>query len=446
MDPNTTLPSHRSQTKSASRLARISSSVIDSDEKQLQRPTIPHLSLDQISPSPKKMTAAPTSPSSRSLSTNSLPLHELLLLSPASPLRRSRTRITDRIEMAEDCVAASEQGGPRRRCKSRAAQMALLGCGSPRNNRRSSRRSRMEMELREDRDLVVGEEIPKPRKRRHSGKSKKEKLSLVPCLPSSSLPPKTDDCEKSNIDQIGEMISDLVMWRDAAKSSLWFGFGCLCFLSSCFTKGISFSIFSVISQIGLLFLGVSFFSNSICHNVEKRSDIKLREDDFLRLARLILPATNLAISKMRKLFSGEPSMTLKVAPLLLLGAEYGHIITLRRLFAFGFFISFSMPKLYSCYSHQINQKAEYMKQWTIEAWGACSHKKVFAASAATAFWNLSSVKTRIFTAFIALVIIRYCRQHLLVQKLDEGVAEEAEGEGSKQDLALAVAAEKSQQN
>lgn len=72
------------------------------------------------------------------------------------------------------------------------------------------------------------------------------------------------------------------------------------------------SIFSVISQIGLLFLGVSFFSNSICHNVEKRSDIKLREDDFLRLARLILPATNLAISKMRKLFSGEPSMTLKV--------------------------------------------------------------------------------------------------------------------------------------
>lgn len=84
-----------------------------------------------------------------------------------------------------------------------------------------------------------------------------------------------------------------------------------------------------------------------------------------------------------------------------------------------------MPKLYSCYSHQINQKgnlhvlvilcfswvftvqfidgsiwgnaADYMKQWTIEAWGACSHKKVFAASAATAFWNLSSVKTRIFT-------------------------------------------------
>ncbi|XVF66785.1 hypothetical protein PTKIN_Ptkin10aG0065900 [Pterospermum kingtungense] len=360
MNSNTTTPpSHRSnpnsQTKSASRLARISYSVVESEEKQ-QIPTIPHLSLDHVSPTPKK-TATPTSPSPRSIrsSTNSLPLHELLLLSPAaSPLRRSRTRLADRIEMAEEAVAA-EQGGSRRRCKTtRAAQMAILGCASPRNNRRSRRR--MEMELREDRDLGLGEEIVKPRKRRHSGKSKKEKLGLVPCLPSSSLPLKTDDCEKSNIDQIGEMISDLAMWRDVAKSSLWFGFGCLCFLSSCFTKGINFSIFPVISQIGLLFLGVSFFSNSICHNVEKRSDMKLREEDFLRLARLILPATNLAISKMRELFSGEPSMTLKVAPLLLLGAEYGHIITLRRLCAFGFFTSFSMPKLYSCYSRQINQK------------------------------------------------------------------------------------------
>lgn len=84
------------------------------------------------------------------------------------------------------------------------------------------------------------------------------------------------------------------------------------------------------------------------------------------MARLILPAANLAISKTRELFSGEPSMTLKVchgglvfvfnliadcsshsslinisvfpdqvAPFLLLGAEYGHLITLRRLCAIG---------------------------------------------------------------------------------------------------------------
>ncbi|OMO96923.1 Reticulon [Corchorus capsularis] len=124
--------------------------------------------------------------------------------------------------------------------------------------------------------------------------------------------PEADDCEKGNLDRMGEVISDLVMWRDVAKSSLWFGVGCLCFLSSCFTKGVTFSISSMISQIGLLFLGVSFFSNSIHHNVEKRNELKLREADFLRLARLILPAANFAISKMRELFSGEPSMTIKV--------------------------------------------------------------------------------------------------------------------------------------
>ncbi|KAA3482785.1 reticulon-like protein B17 isoform X2 [Gossypium australe] len=417
MEPSSTPPSHRSNpishTKSASRLARIGYSVVESGERE--RPTIPHLSLDHISPSPKKLTT-PASPSPLSLrsSTNSLPLQELLLLSPASPLRRSRTRLADRLEMAEEVGAAELGGGSRRKCKSRASQTGVLGCGTPRNSRRSRRR--MEMELREDRDLVLGEEMGKPRKRRHSGKSKKEKLSLVPALPSS-----TDDCEKCNLDRMGEMISDLVMWRDVAKSSLWFGFGCLCFLSSCFTKGVTFSIFSVISHIGLLCLGVSFFSNSIYQNVDKMNEFKLKEEDFLRLAKLTLPATNFAISKMRKLFSGEPSMTLKVAPLLLLGAEYGHIITLRRLCAF----------------------AEYMKEWGMETWGACSHKKLVAASAATAFWNLSSIKTRIFTAFITMVIIRYCRQHL-VQDSVEVEAEEVERELSQK--ALVVVREESKKN
>jgi len=43
-----------------------------------------------------------------------------------------------------------------------------------------------------------------------------------------------------------------------------------------------------------------------------RSYVKLKEDDILRLAKLILPALNFAFSKSRELFSGEPSMTLKV--------------------------------------------------------------------------------------------------------------------------------------
>ncbi|GKU96383.1 hypothetical protein SLEP1_g9624 [Rubroshorea leprosula] len=419
-----------SQAKSASRLARIGYSVIESENRP------PVLSLDLISSSPKK---TPTSPSAISLksSTNSLPPPEILVLSP-SPLRKSRTRPADRLEMAEE---ASEINGSRRRCKSRCSQLAVLGCNSPRNNRRSRRR--MEMEVREERDSSLVEEIGKARKRRHSGKSKKEKLSLVPVIPSSNLSPKLDDYDRGNLDRMGETISDLVMWRDVAKSSLWFGFGCLCFLSSCFAKGVSFSMFSALSQVGLLFLGASFFSNSFCRreNVEKRRDLRLREEDFLRLARLILPAVNLAISKMQELFSGEPSMTLKVAPLLLLGAEYGHNITLRRLYAFGFFISFTLPKLYSSYSGQINQKGEYVKQWLVEAWGACSHKKLVAVSAVTAFWNLSSVKTRIFAAFISLVIIRYCQQHFVPNSAE---SEEVVEEQQQDQKALVVAGEQTQ--
>ncbi|KAJ6683372.1 hypothetical protein OIU85_007093 [Salix viminalis] len=106
-------------------------------------------------------------------------------------------------------------------------------------------------------------------------------------------------------------------------------------------------------------------------------------------------------------------MTLKVIPFLLLGAEYGHLLTLRRLCGIGFFICFTIPKLYACYSSQINQKVEHMKCRVLTAWGACSHKKMVAASAVTAFWNLSSVKTRIFTAFVSLVILRCCRQQLM---------------------------------
>lgn len=49
-----------------------------------------------------------------------------------------------------------------------------------------------------------------------------------------------DDGGEGNLDRIGQMLADLIMWRDVAKSSLWFGFGCLCFLSSGFAKGVSF--------------------------------------------------------------------------------------------------------------------------------------------------------------------------------------------------------------
>lgn len=45
---------------------------------------------------------------------------------------------------------------------------------------------------------------------------------------------------------------------------------------------------------------------------EIKREFKLKEDDILRVGSLILPAANFAISKARRIFSGEPAMTLKV--------------------------------------------------------------------------------------------------------------------------------------
>ncbi|XP_042500844.1 reticulon-like protein B17 isoform X2 [Macadamia integrifolia] len=417
---DSTPPSHlsgsRLRTKSVSPLPPIG--VLNGEAENLALDPIPDLS-----PQPKK------TPSSLRSSTNSLPLQELLLLSP-SPLRRSRTRLLERTEMAEEAL---EPVSHRKRCKSRASSMALLACPSPRNARRSRRR--MELEIREERDVGLGDEVGKPRKRKQSNRSRKENLSLVPSVPSSSLVLSgRSDEDQSSLDRIGLLVSDLIMWKDVARSSLWFGFGSLCFLSSCFTRGLSFSLFSVVSQLGLLFLGLSFFCNSLSQRNEepKKQDFKLKEDDILRAARLILPAANLAIAKTREIFSGEPSMTLKVAPLLLCGAEYGHFLTIRKLIAIGFFGSFTAPKFYSCYSQQINKKVEYLRYCVWDAWGACSHKKIVAASAATVFWNLSSVKTRVFA-----VILRYYRQHLQAE------AEEEMDEQSEQHQALVVAEERS---
>ncbi|KAK9052565.1 hypothetical protein SSX86_029194 [Deinandra increscens subsp. villosa] len=402
--PYTIIPQSnpRSRTKSASRLARTST----------QEPP-PTLSLDLVSYSPNNNTQSPK-PS------NPISLHDLLLLSP-SPAKRSKSRLDVSEEVSDPHLS-------RRRCKNRFANL-----GSPRNSRRSRRRIEQEV----DKDFVPVDDLVvannKVKKRRHSGRSKKEKSSSCPSVPS----PKGNDDDDNNgydFDRIGLLLNDLIMWNDVAKSTLWFGFGSLCFLSSCFTTGVSFSMLSLVSQLGLLCLGISFFSNMIAqrNGTETNRELKLKEDDILRAARVVLPAVNLAISKAGKLFSGEPSMTLKMAPLLLVGYEYGHIVTFKRLCALGFFIGFTVPKLYSLYSMQICKKGEYVKVWILEAWGGCSHKKIVAASAVTAFWNLTSIRTRIFAAFMCLVIFRCIRQQLTWK--EEG--EEEEGQQQAKTLTL----------
>ncbi|POO03086.1 hypothetical protein TorRG33x02_011470, partial [Trema orientale] len=87
--------------------------------------------------------------------------HQLLLLSPLS-LRRSKTHLANRLEIAEEPV---EPIGSRWQCKSRISQLGLLDSSSPRNTRKSRRRS--EIEVKEEKDLGFIEDIEKPRKMHH---------------------------------------------------------------------------------------------------------------------------------------------------------------------------------------------------------------------------------------------------------------------------------------
>ncbi|CAA7050142.1 unnamed protein product [Microthlaspi erraticum] len=406
---STTPPSLRSNPRSASRLARVNNTLIKSDRES------PIPSLDLVLSSPKKYDTPYPSPASLINSPSSpVTLREILLLSP-SPLRKSRTRLSNRFDMeAADAVA--------RRYKTKGGQNGLLGSASPRSCRRSRRRSEIVVETKEEKELPIvaltDEKPQKPRKQKKTGRSKKEKHISIPSLPSDQ----NEEVCQGDLERIRENLSDLIMWRDVAKSTLWFGFGCICFLSSCFAKGFHFSVFSAISHLGLLFLGVSFLSNTLRQRLTEeavRRELKLSEEDVLRVARRMLPFTNLAISKTSELFSGEPAMTLKVAPFVLLGAEYGYLITLWRLCAFGFFLSFTVPKLYSCYASQINQKVESAQKRIVEAWAICTHKKFVAGSLITAFWNLTSLKIRVFTVFIIVVVIRYRRQNLQLDSKEE---------------------------
>ncbi|OAY64829.1 reticulon-like protein B18 [Ananas comosus] len=397
------------------------------------------------SPPHSKPRRSPISPSPLHLATNHtrrspISLHELLILSP-SPHRRPPRESLD-----------APTPTPRRRGKGRAAVAAaaaaaangLIGCASPRNARRARRRLEKDI-ARDERELGHGgeDELGRVRRRKQSRTKVaiKEKLDLAASAPSpipSPLPKVISHDKQIKVEGLWERILELIMWKNVAKSSLWFGFGSMFFLSSSFSKDFSFSIISAICHLGILILGLAFFRDSVPQRQQIKwgGSFELKEEDIVRAARVILPIANAAMSKIREMFSGEPSMTLKVLPLLLFGAKYGHLITFWRLLAAGFFLSFTIPKLYTCYTEQIHRRVENASNWVMEAWKSCPRKRFVAASAATMLWNLFSVKTRIIAAFVSVVILRYHHQRQSIRKEEENGDTEMEEEEQKQAMVL----------
>lgn len=171
---DSTPPSLRSNPRSALRLARSNNTLIKSNRES------PIPSLDLVLSSPKLNDTPYPSPVSLNSPSSPVTLREILLLSPF-PLRKSRTRLINRFDM---------EAAEARRCKTKGGQNGLLSSASPRNYRRSRRRSEVMVETKEDNmeptAVLVDEKNQKPKKQKKTGRAKKEKLSFssVPLLPS----------------------------------------------------------------------------------------------------------------------------------------------------------------------------------------------------------------------------------------------------------------------
>ncbi|ONK80196.1 uncharacterized protein A4U43_C01F14960 [Asparagus officinalis] len=294
-------------------------------------------------------------------SPNPVSLHDLLLLSPP-PYRKSRPRPKPvNVDECLDAAAAAASAAVTTPISSRKKGKSRAAGASPRNARRARRRLEKE-NVREEKELVPFEEEEGVRlRKKRSSRSKvahnERAAQQVASLPPSS--PLPEICEKqAEQDEISasgdlpwELILELVMWKNAAKSSLWFGLGTMFFLSSWFSKDVEFSWISAVSHLGLLILGLAFFYDSVPQRW-----------------------------------------------LLFLSSQL------------RFFLGFTLPKLYTCYSDKIQEKVEEMRSYVWSAWKSYPRKRLTAASTIMVLWNMFGIKMRLFAAFISVVVLRYHHQ------------------------------------
>lgn len=389
---------------------------------------------EAATPPPKQSTAGRrlrTPSPSPSVQVSGYSLHDLLLQSPpprSSRRPRSRTRGaagTSVDESLEIVAVVGTPTPPRRRRRGGAEQCVAPALASPRNARRARRRL--------EKDVEAEEEAARRARRRKSTRAAPKAaaaadkaaavlneddttMALVPACPVATCG--TDFVEQSELEGVWERIFELVMWRNVAKSALWFGSGSMFFFSCSFSRDVTFSPISALCHLSIMILGLAFLKDSVPQRpqVENKRNFQLTQEDVLRASQAVLPIANSMISTAQVIFSGEPSMTLKVLPVLLFGAKYGGLVTVWRLVAAGFFTSFTVPKLYSCYSSQIHKRVEILRDQALEAWKSCPRKKLVAAMVVTMCWNMFSVKTRVMAAFVSLVILRYNQKYHKVNK------------------------------
>uniref|UniRef100_A0A6N2MQS0 Reticulon-like protein n=1 Tax=Salix viminalis TaxID=40686 RepID=A0A6N2MQS0_SALVM len=162
---------------------------------------------------------------------------------------------------------------------------------------------------------------------------------------------------------------DLVMWRDITRSALAFGMGTFTIISSSYSKDINVSFISVISYLGLLYLATIFLYRSLISrgviDIDDDRSYVVGEGEAIWLLKLVLPYLNECLLKIRALFSGDPSTTMKMAVLLFVFARYGSSITIWKMAKLGFFGVFIVPKVCSSYSTQLTAYAVALGIFTL---------------------------------------------------------------------------------
>ncbi|KAE8689010.1 Reticulon-like protein B21 [Hibiscus syriacus] len=216
------------------------------------------------------------------------------------------------------------------------------------------------------------------------------------------------------------------MWRDVSKSALIFGIGTFITISSSYTQDLNISFITVISYVGLVYLAAIFLYRSIiCRGIVDidESSCVVGEEEAIWVLKLVLPYLNEFLLKLRALFSGDPSTTMKLAVLLFVLARCGSSITIWKMAKLGFFGVFTVPKVCCSYSHQITAYGTFWIRRFRDAWASCTHKKAVAVAIFTLVWNLSSIVARIWAAFMLFVAFRYYQQRTAMEEWAEAETE-----------------------
>ncbi|KAJ8767842.1 hypothetical protein K2173_020782 [Erythroxylum novogranatense] len=223
---------------------------------------------------------------------------------------------------------------------------------------------------------------------------------------------------------------DLVMWRDISRSAFVFGIGTFVIISSSYTKDINVSCISVFSYLGLVYLAAIFLYRSLINrgvvDVGDGASYVLGEDEAIWIVKLVLPYLNEFLLKIKALFSGDPSTTMKMAVLLFVLARCGNSITIWKMAKLGFFGVFTIPKVCTLYSSQLTAYGKFWIRRFGDAWGSCTHKKAVALAIFSLVWNLSSMVARVWAVFMMFVAVRYYQQSL--ERDDDWAMEEVEEE------------------